>query len=1665
MPVDDRDERSTGSSPETDETAPPPPRSDASDAVGASASGGEGEPPAAATPAERRRWRRYINRRNATITAAAIVALVVLIVVLAFLLYRTGRVDNLIAQQIVSTLREYNIRAEIGEFHTKFGPRTVEMQRIDLYDQTTGEKLGRVERVLATVRIEDLYALNLRRNINLESLQIEGLEAWVKFDAEGRSNFRNITLPPPAENQRITFSYSTARIELRNSVVHYGDERHEISGEARNLRATVEPDDPNAPAESRMNKVYVALSDSTFVYDGKPVDKIDIEARARINQTRAEIQELTLRSPVAEARLEGTLDDWRNLRYRMKVASTVDLTQISNTFQTATPLRGAGKFEGTLEGEGDKFQVDGQVQSDALAAGNIRLKGLNATAHGTAQGLENYEAQGRAVAEMLTAGNFTLNLIQVRGGVIGTGSDFRFLGELRAAAARSGATSIANLILSDAAAEYRDGRINGNVPRLAAGNIKTPDVTIAGAQASDVRFNASEDGREFTGSAATVNAGALTARGARVNGVTANGITATGQNGVTNILARSVVVRGGTAEGATLGQINIAGVRLSIQDNGRVEGSSGDINVGTVAFKNGAQAGRAENVRLARPAFVLEPSGRYRASADLSLGGGVLGDIALGAARSNVVATNSEIQLNNFTAEALNGRANGNARISTARGGTSRVEAAFEGLDVGGLLAVLTGRAVPIAGAATGTVNLTMPGTNFEAASGTLDARFAGETGSDAVGRTPLTGELAVRAERGQFRLDRANLRTGASELTATGDFSFKGDSNLNVKLASADAAELQRVLVASNLIPALEETLTDYGVGLAGRLDFDGTVRGSLDAPTINGRVALATLLVNGRDLGALTASVESTPAEVRVPDGRLVQPDGGNAQFALTYPLDGSNNGTLEATLERVDIGSLLAALPTNKQSSFNSQLATVGPTSGRVSVRGLPSALSGSADVRSGPGQINGEPFDEIIAKATFSGTTVTLENLDARFRAGRVTAKGTIDTQTQAFDLQAEGRGVNLGVLAGLAAGGASPQLSGTADFTATAKGVFSDPRSFNVQIDGQGRDVLINGQSAGTLAIVGRTENQKFNLQLTTGILGQPQVVNAVVDLSNDDLNTTIETTLTNQDLTQLFATLLPNSNVRVTGRATGTLKASGKLFGEDAEGVRAFSFGGLRGRAEFSQLVLQIADVQLAAADPLIVQFSPNEIVFDKTQFTGPGTNVVFGGSAALGAGGRQNFTVVGDLNLRVLNGVSPDVFFAGTSHLEVRVAGTFEDPRLTGTASLTGASFSTLLTDERLTVQNVQGSVRFTADRAQIDSLTGTLGGGRVSVTGGALLAGFSPTDFRFNVRAENVTVPLPEDIRATADADLVLQGRAQAQILSGVVNLRRAEYTEDIEIADFINGRRDPTISESGGDGGDGGGFTSNLRLDLRVEGRDALVVRNNLADIVGSVNLQVRGSVEEPVIGGRITVARGTLNFRNDRYELTRAFIDLPARRGADPILSIQAEAEIKGYRVIVSLTGPLSAPTAVVRSDPALPQSDVVALITTGDLNRSEEGGATLAQTGFGTATSLLTDTLINNPVQKATDKLFGLNRFEIDPLIAGRGGASPTARLTVGRQINRNLSLTYSTNVTTDQNQVLALEYRVSDRLSFIAQYEQGATNTLRSARDNFSFEIRFRKRF
>src|SRR5205814_4811186 len=116
-----------------------------------------------------------------------------------------------------------------------------------------------------------------------------------------------------------------------------------------------------------------------------------------------------------------------------------------------------------------------------------------------------------------------------------------------------------------------------------------------------------------------------------------------------------------------------------------------------------------------------------------------------------------------------------------------------------------------------------------------------------------------------------------------------------------------------------------------------------------------------------------------------------------------------------------------------------------------------------------------------------------------------------------------------------------------------------------------------------------------------------------------------------------------------------------------------------------------------------------------------------------------------------------------------------------------------------------INGLVRFNANQASIETLTGRLGGGRVTASGGASLAGFIPSKFFVTAHGADVTVPFPEDFSTTADADLEVRGDLEKQsvIIGGNVNVRRSEPTKDTDLADPSNPRPETPITQGGGTG----------------------------------------------------------------------------------------------------------------------------------------------------------------------------------------------------------------------------------------------------------------------
>src|SRR6185369_10682970 len=261
-------------------------------------------------------------------------------------------------------------------------------------------------------------------------------------------------------------------------------------------------------------------------------------------------------------------------------------------------------------------------------------------------------------------------------------------------------------------------------------------------------------------------------------------------------------------------------------------------------------------------------------------------------------------------------------------------------------------------------------------------------------------------------------------------------------------------------------------------------------------------------------------------------------------------------------------------------------------------------------------------------------------------------GKYDLKTKAFDLTASGDRVQLARLQEYANLTNLPPIAGIATIKSLhASGVYqlSDLSSYVISFDAESSDVTIKGKPAGAIAIVGRTENKQLNVSLTSSALfgDQPQVITARVDLSQEKLPAVIESTMNGTDITRALRIFVP-ADVMVNGRATGNLKLSGNLLDEEDNPT----IHGLVGKATFSEISINVGEegqqITLAAAEPVVIEVTPDAVVFHDSHFTGSQTNVTVGGALATSTGGRNTLAANGQVNLRILSLFSPDLFSSG---------------------------------------------------------------------------------------------------------------------------------------------------------------------------------------------------------------------------------------------------------------------------------------------------------------------------------------------------------------------------------------------------------------------------------
>ncbi|NNU14948.1 hypothetical protein HK107_01250 [Parvularcula sp. ZS-1/3] len=365
-----------------------------------------------------------------------------------------------------------------------------------------------------------------------------------------------------------------------------------------------------------------------------------------------------------------------------------------------------------------------------------------------------------------------------------------------------------------------------------------------------------------------------------------------------------------------------------------------------------------------------------------------------------------------------------------------------------------------------------------------------------------------------------------------------------------------------------------------------------------------------------------------------------------------------------------------------------------------------------------------------------------------------------------------------------------------------------------------------------------------------------------------------------------------------------------------------------------------------------------------------------------------------------------------GEIEADMRITGAPNAPKTDGRINLNNGRFEEQ--EVGITLTNLNGEVAFNVasdgTRATVD-ITGAGASGREQSVKLAGLVSTRGTDSEVDLKLTLDRAQLADnpELELRATTDLSLTGSLTDMLLKGDLTLDEL----DLQMPEIEGGENVPTfepvnIVRVDGEMEDRAGEVETeeappvtIRLDLGVRANNGIFVRGRGVESEWSADLDIDGTADAPIIGGGIALEEGTLELAGRRFDLTQGEIDFQRQEEIDPLLNIEAQTEAgqgaDEVTAIVAVSGRASDPQIAFRSNPALPEEDVLAIILFGR-PASQLGAGEALQLAQAVAT--LSGTLGGGAgIGGSLRSGLGLDQLSFDP--SGRA-------LTVGKYVSEDI---------------------------------------------------------
>ena len=498
--------------------------------------------------------------------------------------------------------------------------------------------------------------------------------------------------------------------------------------------------------------------------------------------------------------------------------------------------------------------------------------------------------------------------------------------------------------------------------------------------------------------------------------------------------------------------------------------------------------------------------------------------------------------------------------------------------------------------------------------------------------------------------------------------------------------------------------------------------------------------------------------------------------------------------------------------------------------------------------------------------------------------------------------------------------------------------------------------------------------------------------------------------------------------------------------------------------ANFSRLVLnyesqeiqanatQHVNIRLENAGPVHLRTTRESLEVQPVTLRGADTNLEIAGTVQFAGRRELGLHLNGALDLRLLSGLIPGADVRGPAQINTAFEGTLDHPRITGRVHIENASARAV--DFPTGLSAIKGDFVFDATRLYFENVTAIAGGGQLQVTGSVNYAE-TPLRYDIGVRTDRLRIRYPEGMSWLMGGSLRLTGTTSGGLLSGRVTIERVTLTQGLEVASMLVSAKEGISGQPASSA-----YMRNLQFDVEAVSAPDARMEWPGAELQADANLRVRGTWEHPILLGHIHILSGELYFAGNRYRVTRGDLNFANPFRLDPVMNVEAITTIQQYEITLNFTGSASKLTLAYRSDPPLPSNDIVTLLALGQTSseaQARSGGTAQSST---TGASAILSEAISSQLGGRLERLFGITRFRVDPGLASVGTTgseqNPAARVTVEQQVTRNLTITYVSNVSSTQEQVIQVEYNVDRNVSVVALRDQNGT---------FGIDIKIKKRF